>query len=73
MRHFLFQVIYNKNQKTIAMIQSHHRILSLDSSHCVTWFIELFFYCSTPKREGIKNSAEFFMSIGGVFDITSDS
>ncbi len=55
------------------MIQSHHRILSIDSSHCVIWFIELFFYCSTSKREGIRNSAEFFMSIGGVFDITSDS
>lgn len=40
---FSFQVIYSKNQKTIAMIQSHHRILSLDLSHCVTWFIELFF------------------------------
>ena len=40
---FFLQVIYSKNQKTIAMIQSHHRILSLDSSYCVTWFIELFF------------------------------
>lgn len=59
--------------ETIAMIQSHHRILSLDSSHCVIWFIEFFSHCSTSKREGIKNSAEFFMSIGGVFDITSDS
>lgn len=58
---------------SFAMIQSHHRILSLDSSHSVTWFIELFFYCSTSKREGIKNSVEFFMSIGGVFNITSDS
>ena len=40
---FFLQVIYGKNQKTIAMIQSHHRILSLDSSHCVIWFIEFFF------------------------------
>ena len=43
MRHFFISNLYSKNQKTIAMIQSHHRILSIDSSHCVTWFIELFF------------------------------
>lgn len=40
---FSFASNLYKNQKTIAMIQSHHRILSIDSSHCVTWFIELFF------------------------------
>lgn len=58
---------------SFAMIQSHHRILSLGSSHCVTWFIALFSSLLYIKREGIKNSAEFFMSIGGVFNITSDS
>ena len=60
MRYFLFQVIYSKNQKTIAMIQSHHRILSIDSSHCVIWFIELFFpdfVIASPKirwRKDVK-------------------
>ena len=45
---------------SFAMIQSHHRILSLDSSHCGIWFIELFSSLLASKREGIKNSAEFF-------------
>lgn len=39
---------------SFAMIQSHHRILSLGSSHCVTWFIALFFSLLCIKREGIK-------------------